>query len=99
MEVTGARHVTLIAIIPDGAIAASTFAHGDDCLGPWIAARQRVGCNVYFQPNEMRPDCTRKPAKTDMVAAQCRFADIDPLDGQFPYEEERGQSLARWPRI
>jgi hypothetical protein len=94
MEVTGARHVTLIAIIPDGAIAASTFAHGDDCLGPWIAARQRVGCNVYFQPNETRPDCTRKPAKTDMVAAQCRFADIDPLDGQFPYEEERGR-LAR----
>ncbi len=30
-----------------------------------------------------------------MVAALCRFADVDPLDKQFPLADERN-SLASW---
>jgi hypothetical protein len=88
-EVTGVKHITLVAIVPDGGTTACTFAHGDKRLGEWIKARQETGCNVYFQPNETRPDCASKPGKADMQAALCRFADIDPCDGDHSYTDER----------
>jgi hypothetical protein len=89
MDVTCVGHVTLVAIIPDGNTAARTFARGDDRVGAWIAARQEAGCNLYFQPNETRHDCGKKPSKADMVAAISRFADIDPDDESFPFADEQ----------
>jgi AAA domain len=88
-DVTDVPHVTLIAIIPDGDISARTFACGDEHVGEWIEARQKAGCNVYFQPNETKPDCRGKPSKEQMVTALCRFADIDPNDEHFPLTDER----------
>ena len=90
-SVTEVPHVTLVAIHPStGAIAARSFPRGDgNALGEWIAGYQQNGRNVYFQPNETRPDCTRKPGKADMVAAVCRFADVDPDDTHFSWAEER----------
>ena len=65
-SVTDVPHATLVAIHPStGAIAARSFAHGDgNALGEWIAGYQQNGRNIYFQPNETRPDCTRKPGKS-----------------------------------
>lgn len=84
-------HVTLVAIHPNtGAIAARSFSRGEgNALGEWIAGYQQNGRGVYFQANATRPDCTRKPAKGDMVAAVCRFADVDPDDMHFSWAEER----------
>ena len=92
-DVTEAPHVTLIAIAPDlPIIVARTFAHGDlDAGSQWIAEQQTAERNVYFQPNETAPRCNHKPAKADMVAALCRFADVDPLDKQFPLADERNR--------
>lgn len=89
--VTDLAHVTLVAIHPTtGAIAARSFARGDgDVLSDWIDGYQRNGRNIYFQPNETKPYCTRKPGKADMVAAVSRFADIDPDDTRFSWIEER----------
>ena len=39
--------------------------------------------------NETRPNCTRKPTKAEIVAAVCRHTDIDPLDDEYPFIEER----------
>ena len=89
METTGTSHITLVGIIPDGDATARTFALGDDATVAWIAARQQVGCGIYFQPNETKPGFAKKPAKTDMVTGLCRFADIDPVDDQFPYADEQ----------
>jgi hypothetical protein len=90
-EVTDAPHVTLVAILPDTQVVhARTFPRGaTDKAAAWIADHQATGRNVYFQPNETRADCRRKPGKNDMVAALCRFADIDPNDAHFPLAEER----------
>ena len=60
----------------------------------WIAEHQAAERNVYYQPNETAPRCNHKPGKADMVAALCRFADVDPLDMQFPLADERDR-LAR----
>jgi hypothetical protein len=90
MEVTDAPHVTLVSIVPDGNTTTCTFARGDlEAAKPWIAEHQEDGHNIYFQPNETLPGCDKKPAKIDMVAALCRFADNDPLDFEFPLAEER----------
>ena len=95
MEVTDAPHVTLVSIVPDGKTETSTFGRGDlDAAKSWVAERQGAGCNIYFEPNETRPGCNNKPAKTDMMAALGRFGDIDPLDDQFPLADERDR-LAR----
>ena len=106
-DVTEAPHLTLIAIAPDlPIIVARTFAHGDFDAGvQWIAEQQTAERNVYFQPNETAPRCNHKPAKADMVAALCRFADVDPLDKQFPLADERNRlaqladSLSRDPEV
>ena len=90
MEVTNAPHITLTSIIPDGKTATRTFGRGGlDAAATWIAAEQADGHNLYFQPNETMPGCNKKPAKSDMMAALCRFVDIDPLDDQFSLPEER----------
>ena len=90
-QVTDVTHVTLVSIHPlTGAIAARSFVRGEgDALSEWIAGYQQNGRNVYFTPNETRPDCARKPGKTDMVAAVCRFADVDPEDTHLSLAEER----------
>jgi hypothetical protein len=90
-EVTGAPHITLVAILPDTqGVHARTFPRGtEDTACAWIADYQASGRNVYFQPNETKPDCDKKPAKADMVAALCRHCDIDPDDARFPLAEER----------
>jgi hypothetical protein len=91
MEVTGVPHVTLVAILPDTKVVhARTFPHGSaDAACAWVADHQRTGRNIYFQPNETRADCQRKPGKRDMVAALCRFADVDPDDAHVPLADER----------
>jgi hypothetical protein len=89
-EVTGVGHLTLVAIIPDQQKAAArTFSIGDENAQAWVGTMQRNGCNIYFQPNETRHDCGSKPRKEQVVAALCRFADIDPEDERFPYVDER----------
>jgi putative DNA primase/helicase len=95
-DITDAPHVTLVAILPDTQVVhARTFPRGAEAQAcAWIADHQRTGRNVYFQPNETRPDCRRKPGKNDMVAALCRFADVDPDDAHVPLAEERDR-LAR----
>jgi hypothetical protein len=89
--VSDTHHITLVAILPDSqAVHARTFT--DQSWGAacnWIADHQATGRNIYFQPNETPPNCARKPRKTDMVAATCRFADIDPDDEHYPLVEER----------
>jgi hypothetical protein len=62
-----------------------------DAARNWVADHQRTGRNVYFQPNETRADCSKKPGKGDMVASLCRFADVDPDDAHFPLADERGR--------
>jgi putative DNA primase/helicase len=94
MGVTDTPHMTLVAIIPDGKTTARTFAQGDDHALTWTETMQNNGCNIYFQPNETRADCGTKPSKEKIVAALCRFADIDPVDEEFPYADERDR-LAR----
>jgi hypothetical protein len=89
-EITGVGHLTLVAIVPDQKkTTARTFPVGDERAPVWVGTMQRNGCNMYFQPNETRPDCGSKPRKAQMVAALCRFADIDPEDERFPYIAER----------
>ena len=89
-EITGTLHITLTSIVPDGHTTTATFSRGeDDRMGEWIAARQKAGCNMYFQPNETPPDCDKKPAKREMLAVLCRHADIDPVVPQFPLADER----------
>ena len=89
MTVTGVGHVTLVSIQPDAGTDARTFHRSDDYeMATWVGEAQRAGRNVYFQPNETFPDCASKPAKNQMMAGLCRFADIDPADG-FPLADER----------
>ncbi len=98
-EVTGAPHVTLVAIHPDisGLVTARTFARAElDAAKEWVALQQEAGRNCYFQPNETPAGCDHKPSKTEMVAALCRFADVDPMLEEFAQveEEERQARLA-----
>jgi uncharacterized protein (DUF927 family) len=89
-EVTGAQHVTLTAITPDGPTTTATFTIGDaDKAAAWIAREQGAAHNVYFEVNEAPAGCTKKPTKALMRAALCRHADIDPDDAGHPYLEER----------
>jgi hypothetical protein len=90
-EVTNTHHITLVAILPDSqSVHAKTFTDGAlESACNWITDHQRSGRNIYFQPNETAPSCSRKPRKADMVAATCRFADIDPDDKHYPLVDER----------
>lgn len=90
-QVTDVLHVTLVAILPDTQVVhARTFPRSaEDAACAWIADHQATGRNIYFQPNETRPDCSKKPGKSDMIAAVCRFADVDPDDAHFPLADER----------
>lgn len=91
-QVSEAPHLTLTAIYETAGTDTETFgAADDDALGEWIAARQGMGANIYFTPNETPPHCAVKPGKADMVAALCRHADIDPQDDAFPLAEERAR--------
>ena len=87
-RLTGAPHITLTAITPDGPTTTATFARGQAAaLRGFIADAQRDGRNVYFQPNETPPGCATKAAKKAMVAVLCRHADVDPVDDRFPFAE------------
>jgi hypothetical protein len=89
-EVTGAQHITLTAITPDGPTTTATFTIADvDKAAAWIAREQGACRNVYFEVNETPAGCTKKPTKELMQAALCRHADIDPDDASYPYQEER----------
>lgn len=91
---TSAPHITLTAITPDGSTSTATFQRAQGIqLRAWIAREQSNGRNIYFQPNETPPGCTKKPAKGEMVASLCRHADIDPDDEHFPIAEERERLL------
>jgi hypothetical protein len=88
-QVTGAPHVTLTSIEPDGDAATRAFAAGDlDDATAWVAKYQERGWNIYFQPHETMPGCAKKPGKREMMAGTCRFADIDPVD-DYPLADER----------
>jgi hypothetical protein len=94
MEVTDTPHVTLVSIVPDGKTSTRTFGRGDlDEAKAWIVGQQEAWSNVYFQPNETPAGCSSKPSKTMMVAAHCRFGDVDPLDDQFLLAEERDRLM------
>ncbi len=88
-RITGAQHITLTAITPDGPTTTETFLRGQMALRGFVERHQREGRNIYFQPNQTPARCNSKPAKADMVAARCRHADIDPDDKHFPFSEER----------
>jgi hypothetical protein len=89
-ETTGAPHITLTAITPDGPTTTATFMPGDtEITGKWIRRVQKDERNVYFEVNETPTRCTKKPTKELMIAALCRHADVDPDDGSHPYQEER----------
>ena len=88
--VTGAPHITLTAITPDGATTTITFTPSDlEKAGDWIRRAQTNGRNVYFQVNETPARCATKPKKEVMIAALCRHADVDPVEDLCPYAEER----------
>jgi hypothetical protein len=97
-EITGAPHVTLTAIAPNGPTYTVTFAAGDlERAEAWIGTQQGAGWNIYFQPNETPDSCGKKPTKAAMQAALCRHADIDPQEGNgvsYQAERERLHSLA-----
>lgn len=87
---TGAPHITLTAITPDGPTTTATFGRGQaEKLRAFIADAQRAGRNIYFQPNEAPAGCTSKASKAAMVATHCRHADVDPDDECYPLAEER----------
>ena len=89
-ELTGAPHLTLSAIVPDGSTTTMTFTAAEtEKAGAWIGRHQGSGCNIYFQANETPACCTKKPTKDMMQVALCRHADIDPDDADHPYQEER----------
>ncbi len=88
MGLAGTPCVTLVSISPaNGATAARTF-DGPGAV-EWVAEQQDLERNCYFEVNETRPNCAKKPPKSEIVAAVCRHSDIDPLDDQFPFAEER----------
>lgn len=90
MEVTEVQHLTLTSIIPDGTTSTQTFAlDAEEKMADWISTSQAAGRNIYFTPNETPPGCHNKPTKAAMPAAVSRFADIDPLDDEFPLADER----------
>jgi len=95
---TGLPHVTLTAIDPDGppnqALPTRTFERTSlDNAREWIAEHQRA--NLYFQPNETRAECDKRPRKADMVAAVCQHADVDPVDRKgYGAERNRLHNLA-----
>src|SRR5205823_1796707 len=94
-QLTGAPHITLTAITPDGPTITVTFnCRQGGRLRDWIAREQSDSRNIYFQPNETPADCAKKPAKHEMVAAHCRHADVDPDDDNYPLAEERTRLLA-----
>lgn len=100
LQVTETPCSTLISIQPDGDTAAATFTVADlDRAAAWIAEQQQAGRGIYFQANETHPGTTRKPSKAGILAALCRFADIDPTDGApFPDERARLARLADYLR-
>ncbi len=90
---TGSGHITL-TVIPaaGGATTTMTFkADAMSAMAKWIRRQQDQRKNVYFEVNETHPDCQKKPTKGQMIAALCRHADVDPVDDQFPYAEERNR--------
>jgi hypothetical protein len=91
LELTGAGHITLTAIpAAGGATTTATFAPiRFEAMTRWLEIHQAVNKNVYFQVNETHPRCARKPAKGDIIAALCRHADVDPMDDDHPYFDER----------
>ena len=91
LELTGTGHITLTAIPPaGGATTTATFAPiWFEAMGRWLQIHQAANKNVYFQVNETHPQCARKPAKGDIIAALCRHADVDPMDDDYPYIDER----------
>ena len=91
LELTGTGHITLTAIPPaGGATTTATFAPiRVEAMGRWLQIHQAANKNVYFQVNETHPQCARKPAKGDIIAALCRRADVDPMDDDYPYMDER----------
>jgi uncharacterized protein (DUF927 family) len=89
-RVTGAPHLTLTAITPDGPTTTATFTAADtEKAGSWIARAQAAGRNVYFQVNETPTRCVTKPKKEAIIAAIARHADVDPVDASHSYAEER----------
>jgi hypothetical protein len=98
--VTGAPHITLTAITPDGPTDTATFEPtAGDRLRSWIGSQQGIGRNIYFQCNETRPGCASKPTKKAMRVALCRHADIDPAKGEdatYQAERDRLHCLARF---
>src|ERR1700722_15522133 len=96
MRRTGTGHVTLVSIDPDhGDIQGHCYEDDPGRTTAWFAEEQSAGRNIYFQPNETPAGFDRKPGKADMVAAVCRFADIDPdPDQPYVHERERLRKLA-----
>jgi hypothetical protein len=91
METAETPCITLVAIDPAvGATVAQTF-DGPGAAVEWAARQQDRGRNCYFEVNETRPDCAKKPPKSAIVATVCRHSDIDPLDDQYPFAEERAR--------
>jgi hypothetical protein len=90
MQATGTSSITLVAIPPTGMTVTRTFDGPGDAT-EWLAEQQGRKHNCYFQVNETRPDCVKKPSKSEIVAAVCRHADIDPLDDVHPFAEERAR--------
>jgi hypothetical protein len=91
LNLTSTGHITLTAIpAAGGATVTKTFVSDDfETMRRWIEAHQGGFRNIYFQVNETHPQCAKKPSKNDMIAVNCRHADVDPVDALHPYLEER----------
>jgi hypothetical protein len=48
----------------------------------WIQRENRIGRNIYWQPNRVRPDLQSKAGKADVTSARFLQVDIDPVEGR-----------------
>jgi hypothetical protein len=52
----------------------------------FIGQQNRRGRNVYYSPNPLRRNMSKKPKKVDVARIEYLFADLDPRDNEPPEE-------------
>lgn len=78
------EQIHLAAITPDGELDAKDFGSDTERAVSWAEEQNRLGRNIHFTANLVRPNLHRKPSKTDIVAPRFAYLDADPpKDGSF----------------
>lgn len=88
--------IHLVSIVPDGRTHGQHFGSDAALATEWATAQNKAGKNVYFTVNLVRPDCHKKPTKSDIVGVRFAHIDIDPPKDGSPWTPEDAlQSLIK----